>query len=174
MDYKYIEQLLERYWECQTTLDEEAILRTFFRQEDVPASLLPYRRLFIEEDKMASEHLSEDFKNRMLHLVGEDGTLPFGDGMGAGFCKARRITVMRRLRPFYRAAGLVAILLTIGNAAQQSFIDDGLTPDSTQKKAEIMVNAQWTMVNDSIESKPEQQSAELSKPITDTLNALTR
>ena len=25
MDYKYIEQLLERYWECQTTLEEEAI-----------------------------------------------------------------------------------------------------------------------------------------------------
>ena len=55
MDYKYIEQLLERYWECQTTLEEEAILRTFFRQEDVPASLLPYRQLFVEEDEMAQE-----------------------------------------------------------------------------------------------------------------------
>ena len=30
MDYKYIEQLLERYWEGETTLQEEAILRTFF------------------------------------------------------------------------------------------------------------------------------------------------
>ena len=27
MDYKYIEQLLERYWEGETTLQEESILR---------------------------------------------------------------------------------------------------------------------------------------------------
>ena len=30
MDYKYIEQLLERYWQCETTLQEENILRAFF------------------------------------------------------------------------------------------------------------------------------------------------
>ena len=40
MDYKYIEQLLERYWEGETTLQEEAILRAFFSQEDVPAGLM--------------------------------------------------------------------------------------------------------------------------------------
>ena len=32
MDYKYIEQLLERYWKCETTLEEEEILRMFFSQ----------------------------------------------------------------------------------------------------------------------------------------------
>jgi len=46
MDYKYIEQLLERYWECATTLEEEQILRTFFSQKDVPVVLLPYKDLF--------------------------------------------------------------------------------------------------------------------------------
>ena len=86
MDYKYIEQLLERYWECQTTLDEEAILRTFFRQEDVPASLLPYRLLFLEEDALASEHVGKEFQEKVLRLVGEESTLPFGEGMGAGYC----------------------------------------------------------------------------------------
>ena len=47
MDYKYIEQLLERYWQCETTLQEESILRTFFSQEDVPASLMQYKALFM-------------------------------------------------------------------------------------------------------------------------------
>ena len=28
MDYKYIKQLLERYWNCETSLEEEDILRT--------------------------------------------------------------------------------------------------------------------------------------------------
>ena len=36
MDYKYINQLLERYWECKTTLEEEQILRSFFSQLCVP------------------------------------------------------------------------------------------------------------------------------------------
>lgn len=26
MDYKYIRQLLDRYWKCETTLEEEEIL----------------------------------------------------------------------------------------------------------------------------------------------------
>ena len=36
MDYKYINQLLERYWAAETTLEEEKILRTFFSQTDIP------------------------------------------------------------------------------------------------------------------------------------------
>ncbi|MBO7120431.1 MAG: pyruvate ferredoxin oxidoreductase [Bacteroidaceae bacterium] len=159
MDYKYIEQLLERYWECQTTLEEEAILRTFFRQEDVPASLLPYRALFIEEDEMAAEHLGKDFREKMLRLVGEDAP--------AQVCKARRVTFMRRLRPFYRAAGLVAILLTIGNAAHQSFTDEETPPQTAE-----------TIAPDSIQQilmgTPEQQSAELTAQPIDSIGSLTR
>ena len=43
MDYKYIEHLLERYWQCETTLQEENILRSFFSQEEVPVWLLKYK-----------------------------------------------------------------------------------------------------------------------------------
>ena len=160
MDYKYIEQLLERYWECQTTLEEEAILRNFFRQEDVPASLLPYRQLFLEEDKMANEHLGKDFADKMLRLVGEESPIQV--------CKARRITVMRRLRPFYRAAGLVAILLTIGNAAHQSFTDE---EEAAPQVAES--TASDSLQNLTI-SQPEQQSAELMTLPSDTLDVLPR
>ena len=39
MDYKYIEQLLERYFNAETSLEEESILRTFFSQTDVPAEM---------------------------------------------------------------------------------------------------------------------------------------
>lgn len=168
MDYKYIEQLLERYWECQTTLEEEAILRTFFRQEDVPASLLPYRQLFIEEDEMDDEHLPEGFADRMLRLVDEK-TSPLEGGSEEGYvCKARRMTVIHRLRPFYRAAGLIAIMLTIGNAAYQSFIDED--SEATQVAESV--------VDDSLQhitiGSPEQQSAKLDIQPADTLDAFTR
>ena len=46
MDYKYIKQLLERYWNCETSLEEEDILRTFFSQEDIPSELcvMPWQK----------------------------------------------------------------------------------------------------------------------------------
>lgn len=162
MDYKYIEQLLERYWECQTTLEEEAILRNFFRQEDVPASLLPYRQFFNEQDEMAEEHLGRDFADKMLQLVGEETPVHV--------CKARRLTFMRRLRPFYRAAGLIAILLTIGNAAHQSFSEDEDIADSQQMAESIAADSLQQITI----GQPEQQSAELTKQPIDTINTLPR
>ena len=47
MDYKYITQLLERYWKAETTLEEENILRAFFSQTSVPEELRQYRCLFL-------------------------------------------------------------------------------------------------------------------------------
>ena len=162
MDYKYIEQLLERYWECQTTLEEEAILRTFFRQEDVPASLLPYRQLFIEEDEMAEEHLDKDFQDKMLRLVGEEAPIRI--------CKARKVTFMRRWRPFYRAAGLIAILLTIGNAAHQSFTNDEDVESAAQMAEDMSIDSLQQITIGS----PEQQSVELTSQPIDTINSLPR
>ena len=168
MDYKYIEQLLERYWECQTTLEEEAILRTFFRQEDVPASLLPYRQLFIEQDEMAGERLGKDFQDKMLRLVGEDASL-LGGRLEGGVCKARRLTFMRRCRPFYRAAGLVAILLTIGNAAHQSFTDEEASQEPQMAEDISIDSLQQITIG-----QPEQQSAELKTQAIDTLDVFPR
>ena len=56
MDYKYINQLLNKYWEGATTLEEENILRSFFSQKDVPGSLIQFRPLFVyeQEDKTFS------------------------------------------------------------------------------------------------------------------------
>ena len=169
MDYKYIEQLLERYWECQTTLEEEAILRTFFRQEDVPASLLPYRQLFTEEDEMADVHLPEGFSDRMLRMIGEEESLHSESFGEIHVCKARRLTFMHRLRPFYRAAGLIAIMLTIGNAAHQSFTGEeaAVTPEMAE------VHAADSLQDISI-GQFEQQSAALATQSADTLDAFAR
>ena len=42
MDYKYIEQLLDSYFEAETNLEEENILRAFFAQENIPSHLRKY------------------------------------------------------------------------------------------------------------------------------------
>lgn len=103
---------MERYFQCETTLEEESILRTFFSQENVPAGLLPYRDLFVyEQEERSTTHLGEDFDERLLTLLDEDQPR----------VKARIITMEQRLRPLLRAVAVVAIILTIGLAAQMPY-----------------------------------------------------
>ncbi len=115
MDYKYIEQLLERYWECQTSVEEEEILRAFFSQKDVPAELARYKSLFVYETQQAQQHLGSDFDERVLAAIGEDDVQP------QKVVPVQHISLMRRLRPLYRAAAAVAIVTLLGTAAQHSF-----------------------------------------------------
>ena len=113
MDYKYINQLLERYWNCEASLEEEGILRAFFSQKDVPAELRQYQPLFAYQQLEAKEkHLDADFDNRLLAMIEEDEPIKV---------KARTITLTQRLKPLFKAAAVVAIFLTLGNAAQESF-----------------------------------------------------
>ncbi len=111
MDYKYIEQLMERYWQCETSLEEEEILRAFFAQDSVPAHLSHYAPLFrYSRNEAKEEVLGDDFDSRILALT-EERPEPV---------KARTVTMTRRLMPLFKAAAVVAIVLTIGNAARIS------------------------------------------------------
>lgn len=106
MDYKYIEQLLERYFQCETTLKEEEILRAFFTQEDVPVWLAKYKTLF-DFEAQREEPLGDDFDERILKVIEQQEPV-----------KARVLTLTQRLMPLFKAAAVVAIVLTLGNAAQ--------------------------------------------------------
>lgn len=106
MDYKYIEQLLERYFQCETTLKEEEILRTFFSQEDVPVWLVKYQTLFTYEAQ-DGQQLDDHFDERILQMIEQEEPV-----------KARVLTITQRLMPLFKAAAMVAIILTLGNAAQ--------------------------------------------------------
>lgn len=117
MDYRYIEQLLERYWNCETSLEEEEILHSFFAQKDVPVRLLPYRELFTGQSMHAEEHLDAEFDKRILALTEEKenkGTFS-GRKVAAG-----KVTRLYTLRPFFNAAACVAIVLCLGMAVQQA------------------------------------------------------
>ena len=111
MDYKYIEQLLERYWAAETTLEEEGILRAFFSQKEIPAELEQYRDLFVYETKeMEDRHLGDEFDERILAMIKEESQTTV---------KAREISLKQRLMPLFKAAAVVAIILTIGGAMQR-------------------------------------------------------
>ncbi len=145
MDYKYIEQLINRYFEGETTLAEEHILREFFAQGEVPAHLSQWQSLFRSESELASAHLDEHFDHRLMELVGETHV------------EARRITFSRRLRPLFKAAAFVAFAIVIGTAVEHAtspgtsaeppaptVVQDELDPDETTpldiRSAEVIEN----------------------------------
>lgn len=122
MDYKYIEQLLERYWQCETSPEEECILRAFFSQKDVPAELQQYRDLFAYEQMAATEEaLGDDFDERILSIVEKPRTV-----------KAKKVKLTTKLMPLARAAAIVAIILTLGNAISTSLNNGGQAEPNSQ------------------------------------------
>ncbi len=107
MDYKYISQLIELYFKGETSLEEEEILRTFFTQSEVPAEFAEYKALFTyQHDEVKNNALSDDFDERILKLTTEQQP------------KARIVRINEHLRPLFRAAAMVAIVVTLGNAIQ--------------------------------------------------------
>ena len=91
MDYSFIDKLLERYWQCATSLEEEEMLKAFFRQKEIPQRFEQYRSLFNYEDLAASEHLGADFDEKMIRMVEQP------------VVRARRIPFAVRFRPFFKS-----------------------------------------------------------------------
>lgn len=125
MDSNYIEQLLERYWQCETSQEEEAQLRSFFNSEDVPAHLLRYKDLFVYQEFLRQDGLGEDFDQKVLAQV----EVPV--------VKARRMTLVSRFMPLAKAAAVIALMFSLGNVMQRSVFDNNagvVSPDTIGKQ----------------------------------------
>ena len=109
-DYKYIEQLLERYWQGETSLEEEQILRAFFSQPQLPAHLASFAPLFTFCKSEAQVCPDERFAGRLERAI----------PALAPRRQLRPIRIATRLVPLLKAAASVAVVLTIALAAEQA------------------------------------------------------
>ena len=125
MDYKYIEQLIDCYFEGETTLEEEQILRKFFAQEELPEHLRQWQPLFREQYTLSEAHLDASFDERILALTGEYHV------------KAQLIPLRVRLRPLYRVAAFLAFAVVIGTAVEYS-----TNPSTEAPAAQVAVQEQ--------------------------------
>lgn len=112
MDYKYIEQLLERYWNCETSAEEEQILRIFFQQKEIPLYLRTYQPLFSYQKKAEDVKLGEDFDQRILQEIERP------------VVKARHLTLYTRFMPLFKAAAMLCLLLTLGGLVKYAAYSD--------------------------------------------------
>lgn len=123
MDYKYIEQLLDKYWQCETSQAEELILRIFFSQEGVPVELAQYQSLFkYEKETSEVQVLGDDFDKKIRQRMSANG---YGNGgKERTKVKARVVSLKDRMMPLLKAVAVVAVIVVLGNAAQYPFRDN--------------------------------------------------
>lgn len=137
MDYKYIECLVERYFRCQTTVEEERILCDFFRQEDVPKQLAQYQPLFAAFVSESGQTVSDSFDQKLaarLQSIQTEGQTVQTEGQimqmqgqttqtAGGKTtnmerlkghKVRFVRFNRSLTPFYKAVASIALIITVG------------------------------------------------------------
>ena len=78
MDSKNIQALLDKYWNCETSLEEEQQLKAYFRGQDIPEQLKDTATLFQYFDQHKKKDLQDPaFDQEVLKKVkaGKEGKL---------------------------------------------------------------------------------------------------
>jgi uncharacterized protein (DUF2126 family) len=68
-NYQHIEYLLDKYWEGETSLDEEKILETFFDSGNIPAEFQAFQSIFQAKNDIHTQNLSADFDGNLLAIL---------------------------------------------------------------------------------------------------------
>lgn len=109
MDYKKIDELLDKYWECQTSLDEEAILKEYFNSNNVNekhssvASLFQY---YVDEKKQTT--LDAGFDEKVLTSLNSIG------GFNVKKEPVRQTKIIKFFGDVLKVAAVGLILITAG------------------------------------------------------------
>ena len=157
MDYNKIKILLEKYWNCETTLEEESLLQDYLSGADIPEDLKEFTPLFQYYKTQRAEKVSEDFEDRVLNEIESKQK------------KGKR----RHLHIYYKAAAAVILILffvTIHQrfidvrekasvVVQDTFEDPEKALEET-KKALLLVSEKWNKGKDNISKLSEFNKAE--------------
>ena len=137
MDYNNIRKLLDKYWEGESTVQEETQLREFFTSADVPEDLKTFQPLFqffqLEQDK----NLNGAFDQRLIQKLKS----------------SEKRTVKVRTIPYYlmriAAVGLLLVSIYFVNDqwnqnAAEPMASEEMTPEEVYaqtKQALLLVSA---------------------------------
>jgi hypothetical protein len=69
MDSKEVGQLLEKYWNCETSLEEEQVLRSYFKSPNVPDQLKDAAELFRFFENERQRSLTTEFDDNVMRSV---------------------------------------------------------------------------------------------------------
>ena len=141
MNIEQIKSLLARFYEGQTTPEEERLLADFFRREDVPEDLQQDKQLFLMLAQISDQEMPTDIAEEITAFVNnlrQTEKKPVLSEM-----KHHKGIIYRLKTPpkmFYRAAATVAILLAIGGGViayqkqNDPFRDTCKTPEEAARE----------------------------------------
>ena len=75
VDYNHIDELIEKYYDCETTLEEERYLNEYFASDQVANHhkvLIPQFVFYKQEE----ERISDDFNAKMMELLNQEVKKP--------------------------------------------------------------------------------------------------
>lgn len=110
MDSKSIEQLIERYWRCETSLDDEKRLKEYFAGNEIAPHLMRYKSLFAYQTMQLEEGLDSRFDEKVLNAITEPMTVRMKPAVNA-----------RWFVPLLKIAAVLFIVAYIANVAQDIF-----------------------------------------------------
>jgi hypothetical protein len=122
MEQAKIRALLEKYWQAETSVEEERALAEYFRQPEIPADLEPVRGVFAWREEEAELRPGADFDSRMLRRIGDmegsgegerDEAVRGGEVVSGGEI-VRRGKVVSGFAVRFAAAAAVILCLGIG------------------------------------------------------------
>jgi hypothetical protein len=157
MDYNKIKILLEKYWNCETTLEEESILQEYLSGSELPEDLKEISPLFQYYKSQRGVKVSEGFEERVINEIESE----------------EKKGKQRYLHIFYKLAAAVILILffvTIHQRfiavrekasvlVQDTFEDPEKALEET-KKALLLVSEKWNKGKDNFTKLSEFNKAE--------------
>lgn len=141
MEQAKIRALLEKYWQAETSVEEERVLADYFRQPDIPADLEPVRGVFAWREEEAELRPGADFDSRMLRRIEEM------EGSGA------RGGVVRGFSVRFAAAAAIILCLGIG------LLIPAISPGPRERVAPVVAAENMRIISKDTYTDPNQALA---------------
>lgn len=147
MDYNKIKTLLEKYWNCETTLEEESFLREHLSSNNVPDDLKEVSSLFEYYKSQSGIKVSKGFEEKVLNEIES---------------KDKKVK-QRYLHLYYKVAAAAILILFFVTIHQryiavrekatvlvQDTFDDPQKALEETKKALLLVSEKWNKGKENI------------------------
>ena len=135
MNNPNIDSLLEKYWQGETSLDDERDLRNFFQQEQVSEQYEALRPLFVGIPEAATAQPSSEAEAKWLKTLGGLEAPAEGGAKVIGMSPPRR--------NWWRIAAVALILIGVGsvwtNTIREQQRQEAMVAYNETKKALAMV-----------------------------------
>ena len=173
MTIEQIKSLLARFYEGQTTPEEERLLADFFHRVDVPEDLQEDKQLFLLLAETSDQEMPQDIAEEITAFVNNLGQTKIQPLIPED--KQRKGVIFRLKTPpkiWYRVAATVAILLAIGGGVffhQQTYTTDPFRDTcSTPEEAAREILYANDIINRSL--APFRQSANMATEQVNEMN----